>query len=73
MKMAFIGQKVVFCGTQKFMMLSDISSDFFIKGLRLVRPSIAESFSSAAEGHRNGGRFPVELPSIGQFINSSFV
>ena len=27
-----------------------------------MRPRSAESFSLAGEGHRNRGRFPVELP-----------
>jgi len=34
---------------------------FFIISLRLVRPSIAESFSLTGEGHCIGGRFPMEL------------
>ncbi len=48
---------------KKTMMPNDSSQDYFIKGLRLVRPSIAESFSSVGEGDRKRGRFPVELSS----------
>jgi hypothetical protein len=55
-------QKMIFCGSKKTMMPSESRENFFIISLRLVRPSIAESFSFAAEGHCIGGRFPVELP-----------
>ena len=61
-KTVIVGQKVIFCGSKKTMMPSESPQDFFIKGLRVVRPSIAESFSFAGEGHRKRGRFPVELP-----------
>ncbi len=54
---------MVFCGPKTTMMPSESSWDFFIKGIRLVRTSIAKSFSLAGEGHCNCGRFPVELPS----------
>ena len=47
MKIVIIGQKVVFCGSEKTMMPTESSWDFFIKGVRVVRPSIAESFSFA--------------------------
>jgi hypothetical protein len=57
------GQKMIFCGSKKTMMPSESRENFFIISLRLVRPSIAESFSFAAEGHCIGGRFPVELPT----------
>jgi hypothetical protein len=55
-------QKMIFCCSKKTMMPSESREDFFIIDLRLVRPSIAESFSLAAEGHCIGGRFLVELP-----------
>jgi hypothetical protein len=62
MKIVIIDQKVVFCGTKKTMISIESSWDFFTKGLRIVRPSIAECFSHAADGHRKRGRFPMELP-----------
>jgi len=49
LKTVVIGQKVIFCGSKKTMMPSESSWDFFIKGLRVVRPSIPESFSFAAD------------------------
>ncbi len=62
-KVAIVDQKMIFCGSKKTMMPSETQRDFFIKGLRVVRPSMTESFSLAGEGHRTRGRFPVELPS----------
>ena len=60
---SYIGQNLIFCGLKKIMMPSESSWNFFIKGLRLVKPSIPESFSSAADGQRKRGRFLVELPN----------
>jgi hypothetical protein len=57
-----LGQKVVFCGPKKTMMLTESDRDFFTRDIRVVRSSIAGSFSLAGEGHRKRGRFPVELP-----------
>jgi hypothetical protein len=45
------------------MMPSESAKDFFIIGLRIVRPSIAETFSFAGEDDRKRGRFPMELPN----------
>ena len=59
----YIDKNLIFCGLKKIMMPSESSWNFFIKGLRLVKPSIPESFSLAADGHRKRGRFLVELPS----------
>ena len=61
-QMVIIGQKVIYYGLKKTMMSSESAYDFFTKGLRVLRSPIAESFSLAARGHCNGGRFLVELP-----------
>jgi len=58
----YIDQKVIFCCLKKTMMPIESSWNFFAISLRIVRPHIAESFSLDGEGHRNGGRFLVELP-----------
>jgi hypothetical protein len=58
----FIGRKVVYCRLKKTMMPTESSWNFFTISLRIVTPHIAERFSLAGEGHRNGGRFLVELP-----------
>ncbi len=62
-----LGQKVVFCDPKKTMMPTESHRDLFTRDIRVVRSSIAGSFSLAGEGHRKRGRFSVELP-IGQMI-----
>jgi hypothetical protein len=62
-KNVIMDQNMIFCGSKKTMMLNESLWDFFIIGLRYARSLIAESFSLAAEGLCNRGRFPVELPS----------
>ena len=49
------------CGSKETMMLIKSLSDFFIKGLRIVRASLAISYSLVGEDRCKGGRFPVEL------------
>jgi hypothetical protein len=44
------------------MMLIESHQDFFTRDIRVVRFSIAGSFSVAGEGHRKHARFPMELP-----------
>ena len=61
-KIMSIAKIIGFCSSKKNMMPMRWTVDFFIIDLRVVRPSTGESFSSAARGHCNGGRFPVELP-----------
>jgi hypothetical protein len=53
---------------EKIMIPKESSWNFFIKGLRLVKPAIPESFSPAADGHRKRGRFLVELPIYDKFF-----
>jgi hypothetical protein len=43
---------------------------YFTIDIRVLRPSTGESFSLAGEGHCNGGRFLMELPTF-QFNNRS--
>ena len=42
--------------------------EFFIKGLRVKRVSVAKSFGLAGERHCKRGIFPVELPSGSQSV-----
>ena len=49
MKTVLIGQNVAFWDSKKTMMPRESSWDFFIKGLRVVRLSIGESFSLAGD------------------------
>ncbi len=57
-----VGRKTVFCGPKKNYDAERKFLGFFIKGLTVVRASIAKSFNLAGEGHCNSGRFPMELP-----------
>ena len=59
-----LGQKMISRGQKKAEMPTESSMDFFVKGLRMLKSSNGESFSLVGEGHRIGGRFPVELPLI---------
>jgi hypothetical protein len=45
----YIGQNLIFCRLKKHMMPSESSWIFFIKGVRVVKASIAESFSMAGD------------------------
>ena len=64
MKIVIIGQKVVFCGSEKTMMPTESSWDLFTKGLRVVRPSIAESFSPLLKVTVNVGDFRWNYPAV---------
>ena len=57
-----LGQKMISRGQKQAEMPTESPMDFFVKGLRMLKSSNAESFSLAGKGHRIGGRFPVELP-----------
>jgi hypothetical protein len=61
MKMVIIAQKLSFCDLKNTMMSLESLYGSFTKILTVLRPSIAESFSLAAEGHRKRGKFSVDL------------
>ena len=58
-----LGQKMISRGQKNAEMPAENPMDFFVKGLRMLKSSNAESFSLAGEGHCIGGRFPMKLPS----------
>jgi hypothetical protein len=52
---------LIFWVLKKIMMPSESSWIFFIKSVRVMRASVAESFSLASEDHCKRGRFLMEL------------
>jgi hypothetical protein len=54
------------------MMPTESDRNFFTRDIRVLRSSIAGSFSLAGEGHRKRGRFPVELPYFEEPVTSNF-